>query len=199
MKSENIELPALKLKMDLKEKAAEPLLVENPAFNEELGFLLENRDHYVRTVMRRGIDGGKAEDIVQDAYIKLIRYFANGRQYDPTKGIRALFNSILKNLAIDFFRRNSRKTLEVSESISCADDVKQNVRNNRTREKILKAIDQLSDPRQRNVVIHRLIEELSSEETAGVLGIKSEQVDSTLQRARVSLRKILGEEFENLI
>jgi RNA polymerase sigma factor (sigma-70 family) len=185
--------------MDLVEKAAESLLVENPTFNVELGFLLENRDHYVRTVMRRGVDIGRAEDFVQDAYIKLIRYFANGRQCDPTKSIRALFNAILKNLAIDFFRRESGKTFEIPENTSCADDVEQNVRNNRAREKILQAIDRLSDPRERNVVIHRLAEELSSEETAGVLGIKSEQVNLALFQARAKLRKILGKEFENLV
>ena len=166
----------------------------------ELGtFYAENRASLVSHANRILKDFSRAEEVVQDA---LIRVILAAPELESAEHARAYLYKTVENLCIDVFRlENRRPNLMViddafgeveaalsrdyrdhSEIVSAADDAAL----------IRQAISLLS-PAERAALVMWEVEGRSVSEIASELGIEERNVRHTLSRARRSLRKILSE------
>lgn len=134
-------------------------------------------------------DRSSAEDIVQEAFIRLFR--AADRIDDPDRSA-AYVRSIVLNLARDHNRRglmslrhqnsmvDARSPVDPSESVELSDD----------QQRILDALQDLS-PRQRDCLVMRFYYELSEREIAEALDISSNSVKTHCRRGLDALSRTL--------
>lgn len=141
---------------------------------------------YARMLVR---DWSIADDLVQDC---LERVFTRWHLRQPNGPLKAWTFSILHNLAMNHFRRSSRRgrqvTLEdVDEAVLALPASQENVVSH---SQILEAIDRLPEE-NRSVFLLIAVEELSYAEAASVLDIPIGTVMSRLYRARARLQSML--------
>jgi RNA polymerase sigma-70 factor (ECF subfamily) len=164
----------------------------------------------IRTIIRlhnqtlfrlaRGIlSDAEAEDAVQEAYLRAFRGIA---EFRGESSLKTWLGRIVVNTAREHLRRR-RPSLALSgmETVTALDPERR-MAQDQTRRLLEQAIEELS-PAFRSVVVARLLEELSVEETAAILDLKPETVKTRLHRARRLLRAaiekrlgaVLGEVF----
>lgn len=134
-----------------------------------------------------------AEDVVQDAYLRALRFFAGFRGDDG----RAWLLAIVRNTCYDFLR--SHRPQELTETFD--EEVHTTVDDSQSPEVVLirradqtmvrRALETLPLP-LREVIILRELEGLSYKEIADAAGIKIGTVMSRLARARARLQQQLG-------
>jgi len=134
-----------------------------------------------------------AEDVVQDAYLRALRFFGGFRGDDG----RAWLLAIVRNTCYDFLR--SHRPQELTEAFD--EEVHTTVDNDQSPETVLirradqamvrRAVETLPLP-LREVIILRELEGLSYKEIADASGIKIGTVMSRLARARARLQQLLG-------
>ena len=134
-----------------------------------------------------------AEDVVQDAYLRALRFFGGFRGDDG----RAWLLAIVRNTCYDFLR--SHRPQELTEAFD--EEVHTTVDDSQTPEVVLlrradqamvrRALETLPLP-LREVIILRELEGLSYKEIADAAGIKIGTVMSRLARARARLQQLLG-------
>ena len=134
-----------------------------------------------------------AEDVVQDAYLRALRFFGGFRGDDG----RAWLLAIVRNTCYDFLR--SHRPQELTEAFD--EEVHTTVDDSQSPEVVLirradqvmvrRALETLSLP-LREVIILRELEGLSYKEIADAAGIKIGTVMSRLARARARLQQLLG-------
>jgi RNA polymerase sigma-70 factor (sigma-E family) len=133
-------------------------------------------------------DAVVAEDVVAEAYARVWPRWRRGRVEDLSSYLRrAVVNEV--------YQRHRRRSLERREAARPAD--------RRTdlgfeaqvgeRDVLWPALARLS-PRQRVVVVLRVVEDLSEEQTATLLGVPVGTVKSRLSRALVELRTTLEDD-----
>jgi RNA polymerase sigma-70 factor (sigma-E family) len=127
-------------------------------------------------------DSGTAEDLVQDAFVRLYR--SSGRVGDAT--FKAYARKTILNLSRTGFVRSARER-HVFESTAVFDhpDID-------TRDEMWNALKTLS-PKQRAVVALRFYEDMSEADVAGVLEISVGSVKKHTDRAMAKLRAQLGD------
>ena len=134
-----------------------------------------------------------AEDVVQDAYLRALRFFGGFRGDDG----RAWLLAIVRNTCYDFLR--SHRPQELTEAFD--EEVHTTVDDSQSPEVVLirradqvmvrRALETLPLP-LREVIILRELEGLSYKEIADAAGIKIGTVMSRLARARARLQQLLG-------
>jgi RNA polymerase sigma-70 factor (ECF subfamily) len=134
-----------------------------------------------------------AEDVVQDAYLRALRFFGGFRGDDG----RAWLLAIVRNTCYDFLR--SHRPQELAEAFD--EEVHTTVDDSQSPEVVLmrradqamvrRALETLPVP-LREVIILRELEGLSYKEIADAAGIKIGTVMSRLARARARLQQLLG-------
>lgn len=143
-----------------------------------------------------------AEDILQETFISALRGLANFRAEASfaTWLYRIAYNATLMKL------RKPAATVSLDETVAGDDagmprelmdwthDPEAEVLNRETRRMMQKAVDTLSAP-LRAVLVLRDMDGLSTEETAGVLGVSIEAVKTRLHRARMILRNELADYY----
>jgi RNA polymerase sigma-70 factor (sigma-E family) len=135
-------------------------------------------------------DRNAAEDLVQEAFIRLSR--SAGRIRDERKAA-AYLRSIVLNLARDHNRRglvSLRHHLPFDDRVAGADDELD------LREDQREVIDALRELplQQRNCVVLRHLEEFGIADIAAMLGISENSVKTHLKRGMAALSRQLGEE-----
>jgi RNA polymerase sigma-70 factor (sigma-E family) len=127
-------------------------------------------------------DSGTAEDLVQDAFVRLYR--SSGRVGDAT--FKAYARKTILNLARSGFVRSARErnAFDVPAHVEPADVG--------ARDEMWNALKALS-PRQRAVVALRYYEDMSESEIAGVLEMSVGSVKKHTDRAMAKLRAQLGD------
>jgi RNA polymerase sigma-70 factor (ECF subfamily) len=168
-----------------------------------------NRDEAaVRTIIRqnnqrlfrvaRSItkDDGEAEDVVQESYV---RAFTRLNEFRGESSLNTWLTRIVINEAYGRLRR--RRVTANWESVEAAHaaeaqiipfpspqlDPERTMAQHEINRILERAIDALPD-RFRVVLVARLVEEMSIEETAGLLALRPETVKTRLHRARLLLR-----------
>jgi RNA polymerase sigma-70 factor (sigma-E family) len=133
-------------------------------------------------------DGSLAEDLVQDAFVKLAGRLLHVR--DPG-GFRAYLRKTIVNLARSYFRRRAveRRYLEGQ-----AEPPAFNATDLSDRDATRRALMQLP-VRQRTAVVLRYLEDLSEAETADLMRCRQAAVKSLVSRGTSTLRATLGEEL----
>jgi RNA polymerase sigma-70 factor (ECF subfamily) len=134
-----------------------------------------------------------AEDVVQDAYLRALRFFGGFRGDDG----RAWLLAIVRNTCYDFLR--SHRPQELTEAFD--EEVHTTVDDSQSPEVVVirradqamvrRALEMLPLP-LREVIILRELEGLSYKEIADAAGIKIGTVMSRLARARARLQQLLG-------
>ncbi len=129
-------------------------------------------------------DAARAEDLVHDAFVKVIGRFGDIRDPDA---FGAYLKRTVVNLANSFFRRRrlEREHLEV-EGRALRDEPP-GERDPVEREQLWKALGTLP-PRQRAAIVLRFYEDLSEQQTAYVLGVPVGTVKSMVSRGLDALR-----------
>ena len=158
--------------------------------------------------MARAIVGqdADAEDVVQEAWVRALG------SLDQFRG-DAAFGTWLTRILINeaYGRVRSRKpnvdfTADAEPAIrahilkfpaaSSRPDPETTVANDQTRRILERAIDALPEP-FRVIFVARVVEEMSVDETAALLGLKPETVKTRLHRARAKLRAALEAEMSS--
>ena len=134
-------------------------------------------------------DRGQAEDLVQEAFVRVIGRFGHLRVPDA---FEAYLRRTIVNLHTSTLRRRQvergylRRTRQRAEPSAHMPDVG-------AREDLWRALGELT-PRQRAAIVLRFYEDLSERETAGVLRCSPAAVKSLVARAMDSLRATIGSE-----
>lgn len=164
--------------------------------------LIRCHDRFLYRVARSILlDDFEAEDVVQETFLKafkgLIKF--RGEASLSTWLTRIALNEAIRR------KRRQRNTVELVamehetnaqiEPYPMVPDPEFTVTQNQIRTLLERAIDQLPD-RLRTVLVLRDVEELSTAETARVLGLSISTVKTRLHRARRMLRAVLGDQIE---
>jgi RNA polymerase sigma-70 factor (ECF subfamily) len=134
-------------------------------------------------------DAAEAEDIVQEAFLKLLRA---APRYQPTARFRTYFSRIVVRLCLDFRSKKGPAYREaLPESVDTARDPEAVLRDEETAKELRRALDDLP-PAQRMALLLRHLEGFTYSEIAEAMSISTKAVDSLLQRARLALRVRMG-------
>ncbi|CCD86341.1 putative RNA polymerase sigma factor protein [Bradyrhizobium sp. ORS 285] len=152
----------------------------------------------------RGIlrNDSEAEDVVQETYLRALTHLDafRGQSSLSTWLVRIAMNEAMGRLRgqrpvlqlnVD---REDRPAAEVIQFPSTSSDPEKSMAQRQVQTVVERAIDELSEP-FRLVFIARVIEEMSIEETADLLGLKPETVKTRLHRARAMLRENVEKEI----
>lgn len=147
----------------------------------------------VGVLFRYGIQFTQDEDIVKDAiHDVFVRIYKNRTQLKKEVNIKFYLFTALKNSLYNTFKREMVfEKLEEQELYNILDHSDENkalssLEQESTRKVILQLMNQLTD-RQREVIYHRFIEELSMEEIGVLMQMNTQSVQNLIQR---SLRKM---------
>jgi RNA polymerase sigma-70 factor (ECF subfamily) len=156
--------------------------------------------HVTRTVTGMLGKNQEVDDCVQDVFIRL--YGSLGK-YRGEAQIKTYVTRIAVNRSLDLLRKRQRsffvpwETKEVEEVESHAPGPIDNLLTADRQKQLRKALDKLA-PKHRAVIVLRLIDGMSTSDTADVLGVPYGTVLSRLKRALGRLKHELGgDEYEN--
>ncbi|HWC74003.1 MAG TPA: sigma-70 family RNA polymerase sigma factor [Gemmatimonadales bacterium] len=137
-----------------------------------------------------------AQDIVQDASLRALKYFGGFRGTEPAAG-RAWLLAIVRNTVRTWRERRHFESADTtfdeeqhSEGIA-ADDPAVKLDRKETRARLREALAQLPDE-FREVIVLRDVQELSYKEISEVIGAPEGTVMSRLHRARQRLQRMLA-------
>ena len=134
-------------------------------------------------------DSGAADDVAQDTFLRAWR---QARDWRPGQ---ARFDTWLHRVALNLCYDRLRKRREIlvpepPEQVDPSLPVDQRLEHDQTVQRVQAAIARLP-PRQREAIVLHTYQELSNIETAGVLGISVDALESLLSRAWRTLRALL--------
>ena len=192
----------------LRADAPDPELAERVAAGDTAAFEVLMRRHNrmlfrtARAILR---DDADAEDALQEAYLQAYRAIGSFR---AEARVSTWFARIVANEALMRLRKQARRAEIVPIQANAAPDVLDQLpdtamdktperwaERQQIRRLLETQIDALGDD-YRAVFMLRAVEELSVEETAGVLGIPQATVRSRLFRARSLLREALAAKID---
>ena len=137
-------------------------------------------------------DKDAAEDIVQEAFLRLARHAGN---IDAIERAPAYLRSIVLNLARDHNRRglvSLRHHATMGRDVGSIEPIDDQLVRSEAHQRVLDAVRQLPN-RQRDCITLRYFEELSIDGIASTLGLSNNSVKTHLQRAMAALDRMLGE------
>jgi RNA polymerase sigma factor (sigma-70 family) len=137
-------------------------------------------------------DRDAAEDIVQEAFLRLARHAG---KIDAIDRAPAYLRSIVLNLARDHNRRglvSLRHHAASGREIDVDDEVVDQLVRSEEHQRVLDAVRRLP-ARQRDCITLRYFEEFSVDRTASTLGLSVNSVKTHLRRAMAALDRTLGE------
>jgi len=165
----------------------------NDSFVEEA---ISHLDTLYRGALRLTRDPARAEDLVQDTYVRALRY---QNSYQAGTNMKAWLFAIMRNLFWDRFKggRPEDVSLDGDSQFALYDTLKDpsampeaDVLDRIAAEEVVKAVEQLPEL-HREVVLLVDVEGFSYKDAAEVLGVPIGTVMSRLHRARRQLQKLL--------
>jgi RNA polymerase sigma factor (sigma-70 family) len=136
-------------------------------------------------------DRDAAEDVVQEAFLRLARHAG---RIDAIDRAPAYLRSIVLNLARDHNRRglvSLRHHATAGRDVDVTDDIADRLVRSEEHQRVLDAVRRLPT-RQRDCIALRYFEEQSIEQIAATLGLSANSVKTHLQRAMAALDRTLG-------
>lgn len=129
-----------------------------------------------------------AEDIAQEALVRAAR---SHQSFRGDSSLKTWLFRLAINVFRDRLRQNRPDAIELDDAIEAASgSPSREVANRETAELVASAVSSLPR-RQREVIALTVFEQLSTRETAEVLGISEQNVRTTAHEARKSLRQKL--------
>lgn len=179
-------------------------LISNYISGDEGAFevlLMRHKDRVFRTIYSKVRDEALAQDIFQEAFIKVVRTLKAGNYNEEGKFLPWALR-IANNLVIDHFRK-ANKVRMISESSSLKDDFnifhtlsmdEENVQETMSREElegqIIDLIEHLPDT-QREILIMRIFKEMSFKDIAEQEDISINTALGRMRYALINLRKLI--------
>ena len=165
----------------------------------ELGaFYTEHRSELIAHALRILKDRAKAEEVIQDALIKVM---LAAPELESTDHALGYMHRTIENLCIDIFRIEGRRpNLVVLDDASA--ELESTWIDNEDHVDVIAAADDAAivrqalamlSPAERAALVMWEMEGRSTSEIAAELGIKESAVRHTVSRARTSLRKVMSE------
>jgi len=165
----------------------------------ELGaFYIEHRSELIAHASRILKDSAKAEEVIQDALIKVMLAAPELESKDHARGY---MHRTIENLCIDIFRIEGRRpNLVVLDDASA--ELESTWIDNEDHVDVIAAADDAAivrqalamlSPAERAALVMWEMEGRSTSEIAAELGIKQSAVRHTVSRARASLRRVMSE------
>jgi RNA polymerase sigma-70 factor (ECF subfamily) len=140
----------------------------------------------LRYIGRRVGDSTISEDIVQEAYLRLLAY--EGKPGKAVNNVYAFLRRVALNLTRDHFRQSSRQSsIEVSEEIPCPQPTADLQLERRQLIALVVEILKAMPPLRRDVFIRRRVHGQSAGEVAEALGLSSSAVSNHVARALYDL------------
>lgn len=128
-------------------------------------------------------DGAEAEDVVQEAFIRLWQH----RETMSQARVKPWLLRVTRNLCLDRLRR-ARPEAEVShDELTGGEDPLEQMQHSREGRVLHAAVNNLDEP-YRSLVIMRDVQQHSYEDVAVILELSLPQVKTYLHRARKTLR-----------
>lgn len=139
----------------------------------------------------------QAEDAVQDSFEKLLKYLPRIDRPD-SPNTRQLVLKIVRNTAIDQYRRNHRQNQWISEQKEQEIDTCTSIQSVEDREFIQQLLNAVPTE-YREIIKLRCYYGFSAKETGDILGLSEGNVNKRLERARklIADRLEWEEEFDN--
>jgi RNA polymerase sigma-70 factor (ECF subfamily) len=134
-------------------------------------------------------DRHEAEDVVQDAFLRLLEA---ADRYQPTSSFNTYFSRIVSHLCMDRAKkRRPRRLKAVSDVLDSRPDALGEMEKRQGAEAVRAALDALPS-QQRLAVVLRYYEGLSYQDIASALETTPKAVERLLARGRDRLQAILG-------
>lgn len=149
---------------------------------------------FYRLAYRYVADKDTAEDIVQDAFVKL---WENPAAWNPHKGAQftTWFYRIVVNQCLDWQKK--KRPLPLIEGMDAPDDTRpqdEQLALTRQQQALEKAIRALPE-RQQTALNLCFYEELSNQQAADIMGVGLKALQSLLMRAKANLKQVLDHEL----
>lgn len=139
-----------------------------------------------------------AEDLFQDAFLKMIRNMRDGNYAEQGKFL-PWASRIAHNLCMDHFRRTRRKipvTLangeDIMEFLAGPDTSGPAIEQRQTEQSLRKLMEQLPEE-QREVIVLRVYGELSFKEIAGITNVSINTALGRMRYGLINMRRMIGE------
>jgi RNA polymerase sigma-70 factor, ECF subfamily len=149
----------------------------------------ETTPRLYRLAARIMADGGEAEDVLQDAYMRAFDALSAGR-FDGRAGIATWLYRIVANTAMDALRarRRRKRTALVDDVADAPVDDEGRLAARAALHELRGFLEDLPAD-QRTALVLKELEGLSSSEAAEVMGCSVGAVEQRLVRARATLRR----------
>ncbi|MDB4075279.1 sigma-70 family RNA polymerase sigma factor [Crocinitomicaceae bacterium] len=190
----------------IKEKIDDRDLVTAYINGDEKAFealLIRHKDKIYRFINMKVRDGALAQDIFQDAFIKIVNTLKAGNYNEEGKFLPWAMR-IAHNLVIDYFRKNNKVKL-ISESSSQRNDFNifhtikmedENVEEEMTRVELESQMVDLIEflpQSQSDILKMRIFKEMSFKDIADLEGISINTALGRMRYALINLRKMIEE------
>ena len=165
--------------------------------------LLRHKDRIYRFINMKVRDGALAQDIFQDAFIKIVNTLKAGNYNEEGKFLPWAMR-IAHNLVIDYFRKNNKVKL-ISESSSQRDDfnifhtikqqdasIQDQITKGELESQMVELVEYLPEA-QRDILRMRIFKEMSFKDIAKLEGISINTALGRMRYALINLRKMIEE------
>ena len=139
-----------------------------------------------------------AEDIFQDAFLKIIKTIKEGRYAEQGKFLPWAIR-VAHNLCMDHFRRTRQQipvTLPDGQDISClflaGDMVADGIEKRQTHESVRKLVEELPED-QREVIVLRIYADMSFKQISELTGVSINTALGRMRYALINLRKLMAD------
>ena len=172
--------------------ASEAVCVEDP-FGSVSGLVQTHDRSFRRTAFRRLSSWQDAEDVCQEAYVKLL----DASRLPSVKSLPAYVFRMVKNAAVDLKRKHRAaeegSADELVRAAGTARSAEEMCESRDVFEQVMKRIDDLPERSREALLLYRF-QELSLEEVASRLGIEKKSVHALISRALKYLSEVMPEE-----
>ncbi|MBF0406730.1 MAG: RNA polymerase sigma factor [Candidatus Riflebacteria bacterium] len=145
--------------------------------------------YYVRSSW--GIDSHSAEDLTQEAFIKV---FQNVQRLRPDSNFKNWLMAILRNVVLDHLRKYPKK----NQTLTLNNEISHEGNENASLKKLIigEALEKLPE-RQREIVFMFYFWEFNSQEIGRIMNLPDGTVRSDLHQARIRIAELLEDADSN--
>lgn len=163
--------------------------------------LLRHKDKIYRTIYNKVRDRELAEDIFQEAFVKIINTLKLGNYNEEGKFLPWAMR-IAQNLVIDHFRKAGRMKMVGERSAKSEEftifsvlkiedaNVEQSITRNELEQQMLQLVDHLPES-QKDIIMKRIFQDLSFKEIADIENISINTALGRMRYALINLRKMI--------
>ncbi len=147
-----------------------------------------------RIVKRMGVNSETAEDVLQDAFIKL---WLAPEKFNSKYQFISWFTRVVMNLTIDYQRKIGRRAEIITDDFSMVADNKSSDNDEETRYQIFIKAFQALPQKQQSAVNLCFFENHSNQEAADIMGLKLKALQSLVMRGKQNMKNYVSKETAN--